>query len=192
MNYKNLLCIGGPKDGQMIPISDGVPFIRVPMLQPPYSVALDYLSTPPDHDVFIEVVEYRRQRVTDFDGTFVEMLLASGVNDPIQRLIAGYKPKTDSAVEAQGEIVKDQQGNEIKLNRAYQFIFGGPGPDVTCVIVKSINEDGTVGVFDPTFNHTFSVKPNDLWRPLKFTWERWPTFKKAILEHGGSLDLSTD
>lgn len=100
MKYKELMCIGGPKDGQVIPIRDGVPVIIVPMLPPPDSVALDYLATPPRHDVIIEEVEYCRQRVTDFDGTIVEVLLASGVNNPIQRLIAGYKPTTDSAGKA--------------------------------------------------------------------------------------------
>lgn len=88
--------------------------------------------------------------------------------------------------------MKDQQGFEIKLNRGYQFIFGGPGPDVTCVIVRSLNEDGTVGVFAPIFNHEFNVNPEKLWRPLRHTWEEWPVFKEAILAQGGSLDLSVD
>lgn len=99
MSYKNLMCIGGPKDGKSIPVRDGVPVVRVQVLPPPYSV-MDYLSTPPDHEVIVEAVEYIRARVTDRDGTIVEMLLASGVNNPIQRLIAGYKPKNDSADEA--------------------------------------------------------------------------------------------
>lgn len=100
MGYKNLLCIGGPKDGQMIPVRDGMPLVSIPVISEPECVALTDLATPPDTAATFDVVEYRRQRVTDFDGTVVEMLLASGVNNPIQRLISGYKPKTDSAGEA--------------------------------------------------------------------------------------------
>lgn len=88
--------------------------------------------------------------------------------------------------------MKDKQGNKIKLNVAYQYIFSGPGPDVTCVIVKSINDDGTVCAFDPIFNFNISVKPEDLWRPLKHTWEAWPSFREEILKYGGSLDLTVD
>lgn len=88
--------------------------------------------------------------------------------------------------------MRDQQGYEVELNRGYQFVFGGPGPDITCVIVKKINEDGTVGVFDPIFNYSFDVNPQELWRPLMHTWEAWPDFKKAILERGGSLDLTVE
>lgn len=88
--------------------------------------------------------------------------------------------------------MKDRQGNEIKLNVAYQYIFAMPGPDVSCVIVKSLNDDGTVGAFDPVFNFNISVKPEELLRPLNHTWEAWPSFKEEILKHGGSLDLTVD
>lgn len=100
MEYKELMCIGGPKDGQVIPVRDGMKLVSFPVISEPKCVALTYLATPPDHDVTIEVVEYRRQRVTDFDGTIVDVLLASGVNNPIQQLIVGYKPTTDSAGKA--------------------------------------------------------------------------------------------
>lgn len=40
--------------------------------------------------------------------------------------------------------MKDKQNNEIKVGVAYQYAFAMPGPDVSCVIVKSLNNDGTV------------------------------------------------
>lgn len=97
MSYKELLCIGGPKDGKMMPIRHGVAVISVPVLSEPDCVALTDLVTPPRPDATIDVMEYRREWLRDFDGTIVEVLVASGVNNPIQRLITGYKPTTDSS-----------------------------------------------------------------------------------------------
>lgn len=100
MSYKNLLCIGGPNDGQIIPNSDRMPVICVPVLTRQSYVALCDVATPPDVNMEYEVTEYRREWLRDFDGTVVNVLVASGVNNPIQRLIAGYKPTNDSAGEA--------------------------------------------------------------------------------------------
>ena len=100
MNYKELLCIGGPKDGQVMPIRHGVPVIAVPVLSEPDCVALTDLVTPPGPDATIDVMEYRREWLRDFDGTIYEVLLASGVTDPIRRLLVEYKPKNDSADKA--------------------------------------------------------------------------------------------
>lgn len=89
--------------------------------------------------------------------------------------------------------MKDRQGNEIKIGVAYQYVFGMPGPDVTCLIVESINEDGTVNTYDVSFKMKVdNVKPEELWRPLKHTWDAWSTWKKEVIEYCGAqaLDLN--
>lgn len=45
----------------------------------------------------------------------------------------------------------DQQGFRVKIGIAYFFIFGGPGPDYTALVVEELNEDGTVSGYDPVF-----------------------------------------
>lgn len=90
--------IGGPRDGQVMPVRDGIKSVNVPVFQTPCTSVADYTSEP--EDTTVDMVVYRREWLRDFDGTIVEVLVASGVNNPIQRLIAGYKPKTDSAGEA--------------------------------------------------------------------------------------------
>lgn len=97
MSYEGLLMIGGPRDGQVMPVRDGQPFVRVPVMPAPWASLVDSCREPGET---FDVVEYRREWLRDFDGTIVEVLVASGVNNPIQRLIAGYKPTTDSAGEA--------------------------------------------------------------------------------------------
>ena len=87
----------------------------------------------------------------------------------------------------------DQQGNPIKLGVAYQFIFGMPGPDITCLVVEGLNEDGTVQGYDVHFKMRLeSVKPDQLWRPLKHTWSAWPGDVKAVTQYAGprALDLT--
>jgi len=87
----------------------------------------------------------------------------------------------------------DQQNNEIRIGVAYQFIFGMPGPDVTCLVVEGFNEDGTVQCYDVHFKMRLeSVKPDRLWRPLKHTWAAWPGDVKAVTEYVGAqaLDLN--
>lgn len=96
MDYKELLCIGGPKDGQMVSIRHNVPYVEFPVL-PDWGKPLDELSA---RDVNFEVIRYRREWLRDFDGTIYEVLLASGVTDPIRRLLVEYKPKHDSAGKA--------------------------------------------------------------------------------------------
>ena len=88
----------------------------------------------------------------------------------------------------------DQQNNAIRIGVAYQFIFGMPGPDVTCLVVEGFNDDdGTVQCYDVHFKMRLeSVKPDRLWRPLKHTWAAWPGDVKAVTEYVGAqaLDLS--
>lgn len=87
----------------------------------------------------------------------------------------------------------DQQGSPIKIGVAYQFICGMPGPDVTCLIVESMNEDGTVNTWDLDYcMKVNNVKPDRLWRPLKHTWAAWGSWAKAAVDYAGpaSLDLT--
>lgn len=90
--------IGGPRDGQVMPVLDGIKAVHVPVFQTHCTSVADGPSEP--QDTTGHMVVYRREWLRDFDGTIVDVLLASGVNNPIQRLIAGYKPKTDNAGEA--------------------------------------------------------------------------------------------
>ncbi|OYF73413.1 hypothetical protein CI612_27285 [Klebsiella quasipneumoniae subsp. similipneumoniae] len=86
--------------------------------------------------------------------------------------------------------MKDKQNNEIKVGVAYQYAFAMPGPDVSCVIVKSLNDDGTVEVFDVLFCRHLIVKGEQLLRPLKHGWDAWKEMSDAAVKYGGSLDLS--
>lgn len=88
--------------------------------------------------------------------------------------------------------MKDKQGNKVKINVGYLFSFTEPGPCNTCVIVKSLNDNGTVRVFDPIFDTPMDVQAVRMWRPLDETWEDHATFKEAIQNAGGILDLTTD
>lgn len=90
--------IGGPRDGQVMPVRDGIKAVNVPVFKTPCTSVAD--STGEPDDATGDFVVYRREWLLDFDGTIVEVLVASGVNNPIQRLIAGYKPTTDSADKA--------------------------------------------------------------------------------------------
>lgn len=91
MNYESLLCIGGSADGKMISIHKGYPFITCPVPLEPCTSVAD--STYEPGNTF-EVELYRRESLRDFDGTIVDVLVADGVKNPIQRLIAGYKPNS--------------------------------------------------------------------------------------------------
>lgn len=81
-------------------------------------------------------------------------------------------------------IVLDGQGNPVALNLAYKFAFAHPGPDITIVIVKSINEDGTVNCLDVFFQYQInSLNPRELFRPLRFPWTQDEI--KTIKDFGG-------
>lgn len=82
-------------------------------------------------------------------------------------------------------MMKDGQGNEIVINRAYQWVFAMPGPDVTTGIAKSINDDGTVTLFDVHFKFDCDMKPHLLFQPLTFGWHQQDL--QAISEHGGEI-----
>lgn len=87
----------------------------------------------------------------------------------------------------------DKQGNEVRVGVAYQFVFAMPGPDITCLVVESINEDGTVNCYDVHFKMKVeNVQPDELWRPIKHTWSAWPGDVKAVTDCVGAqaLDLS--
>ena len=88
--------------------------------------------------------------------------------------------------------MKDNQNNEIKVGVAYQYVFAMPGPDVTCVIVKSLNDDGTVEVFDVLFCLHLTVKGEQLFRPIKHGWDAWKEMSNAVVKYGGELDLSVE
>ena len=96
MDYKNLICIGGPKDGQVVIIRHNIPYVE--FAQQIGDVQLLEETSP--RDVSMDIIRYRREWLRDFDGTIYEVLLASGVTDPIRRLLVEYKPKTDSAGKA--------------------------------------------------------------------------------------------
>lgn len=86
----------------------------------------------------------------------------------------------------------DQQGFKIKTGVAYLFNFGSPGPDVTALVVESLNEDGAVSTWDVIFKiKVENINPDRLWRPLKFTWED-RSDRSAIITYAGlsALDLT--
>lgn len=86
----------------------------------------------------------------------------------------------------------DQQGFNIKSGVAYLFVFAMPGPDVTAIVIEDLNEDGTVSGWDVNFNFKVEdIKPDRLWRPLKYTWEQ-KSEKNSIIRYAGesALDLT--
>lgn len=88
---------------------------------------------------------------------------------------------------------EDAQGFPVKIGVAYQFVFGAPGPDVTCLVVEQDNGDGTFDCYDVHFKMKVgNVKAKDLWRPLKHTWTAWPQDVAAVTSYAGSraLDLT--
>lgn len=87
----------------------------------------------------------------------------------------------------------DQQGNEVRVGIAYRFSFGGPGPDVTTLVVTGINDEGTVDTYDVLFRMPVTkVKGDSLWRPLKHTWDAHPDDKKAVIDYAGESALSLE
>lgn len=84
-------------DGKVISVLKSMPFICVPA---PLQRCTSVDDSTDKHDYIFKEVTYRRERMRDPDSTFIEVLVASGVTNPIQRLIAGYKPTNDSAGEA--------------------------------------------------------------------------------------------
>lgn len=86
----------------------------------------------------------------------------------------------------------DQQGNEVRVGIAYQFVYGMPGPDVTTLVVTKIEGD-EIEAFDVIFGfERLIVKADQLWRPLKHTWEAWKQDKELIIKHFGSSALSLE
>lgn len=86
----------------------------------------------------------------------------------------------------------DQQGSRVKLGVAYLFVYGMPGPDVTAMVVDTLNEDGTVSGWDVNFKFEVeNMKTDRLWRPLKWTWADKGE-RQAIIEYAGesALDLT--
>lgn len=88
--------------------------------------------------------------------------------------------------------MKDSQNNDIKIGVAYQYAFAWPGPDVSCVIVNRINDDGTVDAYDVLFQHDICLKGKELSRPIIHSWDSWGYLRDAVIKHGGMLDLSVD
>lgn len=87
----------------------------------------------------------------------------------------------------------DEQGHKVKLGVAYLYIFAMPGPDTTCLIVESMNEDGTVNCYDVLFKMKVeNIQTGKLWRPLKHTWSRRPGELRAITDYllAQALDLT--
>ena len=79
------------------------------------------------------------------------------------------------------EIPLDGQGNPIDIGLSYKF-----GRDQYVVIVKSINDDGSVNAFDVLFE--FDVKnidPSGLFRPKIAPF--YDTDVEAIIKFGGRV-----
>ena len=93
--------IGGPKDGQRIDVAAGRDYIVMPFNEDFLSAARPISDEPPKLVELKEVI-YRREWIRDFDGTMCSVLVADGSRSPIQRLIAGYNPTTDSAGRRKG------------------------------------------------------------------------------------------
>jgi len=63
--------------------------------------------------------------------------------------------------------------DKIKVGNPYRYVYGGPGPDVTVVVVLSI-ENGLALVWDALFEmYVKDVEVKNLWEPDKwFEWEQ--------------------
>lgn len=86
----------------------------------------------------------------------------------------------------------DQQGYNVKIGVAYLFVCGMPGPDVSAMIVESLNANGTVTGWDVCFKFSReNVKTDSLWRPLKYTWEGKGE-RQCVVDYAGesALDLN--
>lgn len=91
---------------------------------------------------------------------------------------------TNKLTRGDGSKSLDGQGNPVTLNLAYKFAFAWPGPDVTILIVRSINDDGSVNCIDVFFNVQISnINPRELFRPLRFPWTQDQI--KTIKDLGG-------
>lgn len=91
---------------------------------------------------------------------------------------------TDKSTLVANGTVLDGQCNPVTLNLAYKFAFAWPGPDVTILIVRSINDDGSVNCIDVFFNVQISnINPRELFRPLRFPWTQDQI--KTIKDFGG-------
>lgn len=84
------------------------------------------------------------------------------------------------------EMIKDEQGFEIKLGYPYQFIFAMPGPDVTLLRIDEIISQDEIRAYDLLFGFTITVKASKLFRPVKKGWDKWD------LERIIKNDLPTD
>lgn len=87
----------------------------------------------------------------------------------------------------------DQQGNLVRVGIAYQFLYGGPGPEVTCLMVEQDNDDGTFDCYDVHFKMKVpGIKADRLFRPLKHKWSAWPQDVAAVTSYAGdqALDLT--
>lgn len=83
----------------------------------------------------------------------------------------------------------DQQGSKVKVGVAYLFVFSMPGPDSTSLVVDQLNDDGTVGGYDPSFKcRVENIDPDRLWRPIKYGWDGRGDHQ-AIIEYAGDQAL---
>lgn len=79
------------------------------------------------------------------------------------------------------EIPLDGQGNPVEVGLSYRF-----GYDQYVVIVKSINDDGSVNVFDVLFEFDEEkIDPNWLFRPKRAPF--YDRDVKAIIKFGGRV-----
>lgn len=87
----------------------------------------------------------------------------------------------------------DKQGYPVKVGVAYLFVYAMPGPDITAMVVESLNKDGTVSGWDVNFKHKVdNIKASELFRPLEYTWADKQE-RQAIIEYAGesALDLKS-
>ena len=96
MEYKSYMCVGGPKDGQVLSARAGIPVVCVRFKNPGY-IGIN-LEDVINYDQLrniktVEEVTYSVYTIGyDPDGTPIEILLCdddSGVS-PIRRLVDGY------------------------------------------------------------------------------------------------------
>lgn len=89
MEYESVLLIGGPRDGQWISVTKGVPSIR--MVQP----IVETLSLPYDEEFkgplsIVKDVIYTRHPINSSQGLTTAVYVFEGV-DPLVALINGYR-----------------------------------------------------------------------------------------------------
>lgn len=90
MEYESVLLIGGPRDGQWVSVTKGIPSIRMAQL-PVNTSYLGYGEALTAHVAELKDVTYDRYPMMSSHGLKTAVYVYGGI-DPLLALINGYKP----------------------------------------------------------------------------------------------------